>query len=440
MGAAAAQGGADGRFDGEPVGAGHVCELKAIIMFSKDQIIVGLEVGTSKVCAVVGEVLEDGNLMIIGVGQAPSQGIRKGEIADMDAAVQSIHAAVAEAEDNAGVEIHSVYTSVSGGHIRSFNNRGSLVVTNEEREISGDEVRNVLLNAKAVNIPMDHVVIHAIRQHFYVDGHDGIQNPVGMFGTMLEADVHVIHGVRTRLQNTIRCVKQVPLDIENIAVSSFASALAVLTTEDQQLGALVIDMGGGTTDFLVYREGTIQHSGVIAVGGDHITNDIAIGLKIPINRAEQLKIDHGSVVVPAANELITFKREVGLPDLQVSKLQLCRAMNLRVEETLTLIKRELEKQELQAYLGAGVFITGGCARLRGLETLASEIFGLPVHIGHSQTVGGPTSAIESPEYSTAIGLVRYALSAQRDHHQAPGPWDRFREKVRGAVAKVRAFL
>ena len=409
-------------------------------MLAKEKIIVGLEVGTSKVCAVVGEVLDDGNLMIIGVGQAPSAGVRKGEIVDLEAAVESIHSAVSDAEESAGVEIHNVYTSVSGGHIRSFNNRGSVAVTNDDREITGEEVRNVLLNAKAVNIPVDHVVIHAIRQHFFVDGHDGIQNPVGMIGAKLEADVHVIHGVRTRLQNTIKCVKQVPLDVQNIAVSSFASALAVLSSEHQQTGAVVIDIGGGTTDYIVYQEGTVQHSGVLAVGGDHITNDIAIGLRIPMNRAEQLKIEHGSVDAAVPEELISLKREVGLPDRQVSKAQLARIMNLRVEELLTLIKKEIEKQKLLDYMGAGVFITGGCARLRGLEALANQVFGLPVHLGHSQTVSGPTAAIESPEYSTAIGLVRYALSTQRDQHHRPNAMQRAGERVRLFVQRVRAFL
>ncbi|MGA2604577.1 MAG: cell division protein FtsA [Verrucomicrobiia bacterium] len=409
-------------------------------MLAKEKIIVGLEVGTSKVCAVVGEVLDDGNIMVIGVGQANSEGVRKGEIIHIDAAVECIHAAVADAEESAGVEVHNVYASVSGGHIRSFNNRGTVAVTNDDREISEEDVRNVLLNAKAVNIPMDHVVIHAIRQHFFVDGHDGIQNPAGMIGAKLEADVHVIYGVRTRLQNTIKCIKQVPLDVANIAVSGFASALAVLTTEHQQLGAVVIDMGGGTTDYIVYSEGTIQHSGVLAVGGDHITNDVAIGLRIPMNRAETLKVDHGSVEVPAQDEMIALKREVGLPDRQVSRQQLCRAMNLRVEETLTLVKKELEKQKLMDYLGAGVFITGGCARLRGLEPLAAQIFGLPVHIGHSLTVGGPTSAIESPEYSTAIGLVRYALGSQRDQHQAPPPWKRVGQTFEHLLKKVRAYM
>jgi cell division protein FtsA len=409
-------------------------------MLAKEKIIVGLEVGTSKVCAVVGEVLDDGNIMVIGVGQANSEGVRKGEIIHLDAAVECIHRAVADAEESAGVEIHNVYAGVSGGHIRSFNNRGTVAVTTDEREISEEEVRNVLLNAKAVNIPMDHVVIHAIRQHFFVDGHDGIQNPVGMIGAKLEADVHVIHGVRTRLQNTIKCIKHVPLDVANIAVGGFASALAVLTSEHQQLGAVVIDMGGGTTDYIAYREGTIQHSGVLAVGGDHVTNDVAIGLRIPMNRAETLKIEHGSVTVPAGDEIITLKREVGLPDRQVSKQQLCRIINLRVEETLAFVKKELEKQKLLDYLGAGVFLTGGCARLRGLEELAGEVFGLPVHMGHSLTVGGPTSAIESPEYSTAIGLVRYALGSQRDQHQSPSALRKMGQSFQHLLQKVRAFM
>jgi len=409
-------------------------------MLPKERIIVGLEVGTSKVCAVVGEVLDDGNIMVIGVGQANSEGVRKGEIINIDAAVECIHGAVSDAEESAGVEIHNVYASVSGGHIRSFNNRGTVAVTTEDREISEEEVRNVLLNAKAVNIPMDHVVIHAIRQHFFVDGHDGIQNPVGMIGAKLEADVHVIYGVRTRLQNTIKCIKHVPLDVANIAVSGFASALAVLTTEHQQLGAVVIDMGGGTTDYIVYREGTIQYSGVLAVGGDHITNDVAIGLRIPMNRAETLKVEHGSVSVPSDEEVITLKREVGLPDRQVSRQQLCRIMNLRVEETLTLVKKELEKHKLFEYLGAGVFITGGCARLDGMEALASQVFGLPVHIGHSLTVGGPTSAIESPEYSTAIGLVRYALGSQRDQHQPPSALRKVSQSFQFLLQKVRAYM
>ncbi len=409
-------------------------------MIKKEEILVGLEVGTSKTCAVVGEVTGDGNLLIVGIGQASSQGVRKGEIVDMEAAAQSIHQAIAEAEDAAEVEIHNVYASVTGGHIRCFNNRGSIVITNEDREITEAEVRSVMQNAKAVNIPVENVVIHAIRQHFFVDGHNGITNPVGMIGAKLEADVHVIHGVRTRLQNTIKCIKEVPLDVANIAVSSLASALAVLTTEDQQLGALVIDMGGGTTDYLAYANGTIEHSGVIAVGGDHITNDIAIGLRIPIPRAEKLKIEHGSVQWPVEDEIITLKADLGLPDRQVSKEQLCHIMNLRVEETLRLVRKELDRQNLLPYLRAGVFITGGCARLKGLEPLAQEIFGLPVHIGHSHTINGPTSAIESPEYSTAIGLLRFALSQHQGQHRPPTLGDRIGQTFHTFIQRARALF
>ena len=409
-------------------------------MLAKDRIIVGLEVGTSKVCAVVGEVVDGGNILIIGMGQVASEGVRKGEIVNMEAATQNIHDALIQAEESADVEIRNVYASVTGGHLRCFNNRGSVVVTNEEREITEDEVRNVMLNAKAVNIPMDHVVLHAIRQRFYVDGADGIQTPLGMIGAKLEADVHVIHGIKTRLQNTIRCIKQVPLDVANIAVSSLASALAVLTTEHQQLGAVVIDMGGGTTDYIVYRDGTIQHTGVIAVGGDHITNDIATGLKIPMNRADALKIEHGTLDALDVDETLSLKREVGLPDREVSKQQLGRIMSLRVEETLTFIKQDLDKHKLTDYLGAGVFITGGCARLRGLERLATTIFGLPVHIGHSHTVNGPTATIESPEYSTTIGLIRYAQGSQRDQHHEPTSIQRVTQTFHGYFLKIRAMM
>ncbi len=409
-------------------------------MINTEQIIVGLEVGTSKTCAVVGEVLDADNLQIIGIGQTTSQGVRKGEIVDMEAAGQSIHQAIAEAEDSAGVEIHNVYASVTGGHIRCFNNRGSVVIANDDREITEEEVRSVLHNAKAVNIPHDHVIVHSIRQRYFVDGHDGITNPVGMIGAKLEADVHIVHGVRTRLQNTIRCIKQVPLDLANIAVSSFASSLAVLTTEDQQHGALVLDIGGGTTDYICYANGAVRHSGVLAVGGDHITNDIAVGLRLPIPRAEKLKLEHGAVQWPIDDEIITLKADLGLPDRQVSREQLCHIINLRVEETLTLVKKEMEKNDLLPYLRAGVFITGGCARLRGLQPFAEEIFGMPVHIGHSQTLNGPTAALESPEYSTAIGLIKFAIGNQRDQHQAPTLGRKIGQTFHTIIQRARALF
>jgi cell division protein FtsA len=310
----------------------------------------------------------------------------------------------------------------------------------EDRTISGEDVRNVMKNAKAVNIPLDNVVVHAVRQQFFVDGKGEIQNPVGLMGVRLEADVHVMYGVRTRLQNTIKCIKEVPLDIQNIALSSMASALAVTTEEQRQLGALVIDLGAGTSDFIVYRDGRIQHSGVFAVGGDHVTNDIATGLKIPMPLAEQLKIEHGRADYPVLEDVIQMKRGVGLPDREISKDQLCRIMNLRVEETLTLIQQEVAKRQLLDYLNAGVILTGGCARARGVESVAMQVFGLPVQIGRNQTITGPTQTLESPEYSTAIGLVHFGLGFQSDQHQPPTTLVRMTQAFHGLVQKVRSLF
>ncbi|MDW8343686.1 MAG: cell division protein FtsA [Verrucomicrobiae bacterium] len=409
-------------------------------LFAREQIVVGLEVGTTKVCVVVAEVLENHELMIIGSALAPSRGVRKGEIVEMEAAVQSVQEAITRAEDETGVEIHTVYAAVTGGHIRSFNNRGSVLVTGDDGEISAQDIKEVLLNAKVVCMPVDHVIIHAIRQRFFVDGQDGIQNPVGMLGTRLEADVHVIHGLRTRLHNTLRCIRQVPLEIKSVVVNSLASALAVLTPEHQRQGALVIDMGGGVTDYIVFREGIVEHSGVLAVGGDHVTNDIALGLKVPINRAERLKVEHGSVLMPDTEEIIRYKREVGLPELELSRRQLCRIMNLRIEETLTLIRQDVQKRGLLDYLGAGVFLTGGCARTAGIQKLAEGVFGCPVTLAYSRVAPGTGTVMESPEYSTAVGLVRYAVSSQRDVAPMGGWSTRWNRMWQTAWDRIRTFF
>ena len=265
-------------------------------MFNASSIIVGLEIGTSKVCAVVGELGADGALNIVGLGQSRSRGVRKGEIADAPAAEEDVRHAIVEAEQMADVEIRSVYLGVTGGHMRGFNNRGVHPVVSADREISEDDVQDVIKNAKAINLPAQNHVIHAIRQHFLVDGQDGITNPVGMLGARVEVDVHVVHGNLNRLQNAIRTVKGLQLEVDDIVFNGLASSLALLTNEQKELGSLVIDIGGGTTDYVVYANGIIKHTGVLAVGGDHVSNDLAYGLKVPLSRAEQLKIEHGSSV------------------------------------------------------------------------------------------------------------------------------------------------
>src|SRR3954465_4681293 len=266
-------------------------------MFDPDSIIVGLEVGTSKICAVVGEMSAGGALNIIGIGQARSRGVRKGEIADASAAAEDIRSAIVEAEQMADAEIRSVYLGVTGGHIRGFTNRGVHPVVSADREITQEDVEDVIKNAKAINLPAENYVLHAIRQHFLVDGQDGIIDPVGMLGARVEVDMHVVHGHFNRLQNAIRSVKGLQVEVEAIIFNGLASSLALLTSEQKEMGALVIDIGGGTTEFVVYSNGIIKHTGVLAVGGDHVSNDLAYGLKMPLGRAEQLKIDHGSAIV-----------------------------------------------------------------------------------------------------------------------------------------------
>ena len=238
--------------------------------------------------------IADGALNIIGLGQARSRGVRKGEIIDPAQVEEDLRAAMFEAEQMADVEIRSVYLGVSGGHIRGFNNRGVHPVVSADREISPDDVEDVVKNAKAINLPAENTVIHAVRQHFYVDGQDGVTNPVGMLGARLEVDMHVIHGHANRLQNAIRLVRATSLEVDDVVFNGIASSLALLTNEQKELGALVIDIGGGTTEFVVYSDGVIRHSGVLAVGGDHVSNDLAFGLKVPLSRAEKLKIEYGA--------------------------------------------------------------------------------------------------------------------------------------------------
>src|SRR6266571_4400533 len=284
-------------------------------MFDPSSIIVGLEVGTSKVCAVVGELSSEGALNIVGLGQARSRGVRKGEIADTSLAEEDVRHAIVEAEQMADVEIRSVYLGVTGGHVRGFNNRGVHPVVSADREICEEDVQDVIKNAKTINLPAQNHVVHAIRQHFLVDGQNGITNPVGMLGARVEVDVHVVHGNLNRLQNAIRAVKALQLEVDDIVFNGLASSLALLTNEQKELGSLVIDLGGGTTDYVVYANGIIKHTGVLAVGGDHVSNDLAYGLKVPLSRAEQLKIEHGSALVEEADhgQQITISNELGMP-------------------------------------------------------------------------------------------------------------------------------
>ena len=384
-------------------------------MFDPSSIIVGLEIGTSKVCAVVGELNPDGALNIVGLGQARSRGVRKGEIADTALAEEDIRHAIVEAEQMADVEIRSVYLGVTGGHVRGFDNRGVHPIVSADREITEDDVQDCIKNAKTINLPNHNHVIHAIRQHFLVDGVDGITDPVNMLGSRVEVDVHVVHGNLNRLQNAIRAVKGLQLEVDDIVFTGLASSLAVLNNEQKETGSLVVDIGGGTTEYVAYSNGIIKHTGVLAVGGDHVSNDLAYGLRVPLSRAEQLKIEHGAALVDEAikGQVLSQSGEMGRSIRSVNLEHLRRIMSLRLEEIFQLVGQDLEQAGALDYLRAGVFLCGGGARIGQIAQLAEQVLEMPVCVGKTNSISGLKCALDQPEFATAIGLVKFGSFQQR---------------------------
>lgn len=400
---------------------------------SNPPVIVGLEIGTSKVCAVVGELTEDGHPAIIGIGQAPSRGVRKGEIVDAGLAAEDVRTAIVEAERMADVEIRRVFLGVTGSHLRGFNNRGVHPVVSADREIGEEDVQDVIKNAKAINLPAENSVIHVIRQHFIVDGQEGVLNPVGMLGAKVEVDVHVVHGHHNRLQNAIRTVKGMQLEVEEIVFNGIASSLALLGTDQKEMGALIIDLGSGTTDYAVYENGIVKHTGVLAVGGDHVSNDLAYGLKVPLGRAEKLKLEYGAALVEddARGQLVALPSDVGLPARTVNLEHLRRIMSLRLEEIFVLIEQELFRLGLLNYLRAGVVLCGGGSRTPGIDRLAERVFGLPVAFGRAQSMGGLKSALDQPEFSTAIGLVKFGAFKAPKRRSGSGAISEIGNRLKG---------
>ncbi len=389
---------------------------------ASNDLMVGLEIGTSKICVVVGESRTDGTTKILGVGQAPSRGVRKGEIVDLETAMKCVHEAVVDAEQKSDVMIRSVYLGVGGAHIESFNNRGCVFLPEDRDEIDEQDIEDVKISAREVSIPAQNAFLHSIIQHYHVDGQDGVLTPLGMLGHKLEADFHIIHGVRTRIQNSIRCVSELPLEVEDVVFTALASAQVVLTQEQKNLGALVIDMGGGTTDYILYVDGAVKQSGALGVGGDHITNDISMGLRIPMTRAEKLKLEEGSVTLGNClpGETVVLKDDSGFAGKEIERETLNTIIHLRVRETFELLKRQLDEESFIHYVGEGIFITGGCSLLQGIDHLAEEIFEIPARVAHAQTMSGLTSAFQNPQFATAIGLIKYAQAVQVDRPQRRG--------------------
>ena len=375
-------------------------------MAKRDNIIVGLDIGTTKICAIVGEKTKDA-LEIIGIGAYPSRGLRKGVVVNIESTVESIKQAVSEAELMAGCDINRVYCGIAGGHIRAFNSHGVIAVKN--REITRADIDRVIEAAQAVVIPPDREVIHVIPQEYIVDDQEGILEPLGMIGIRLEVKVHIVTAAVTSAQNIIKCANKAGLDVADIVLQQIASSEAVLNQDEKEIGVALVDIGGGTTDIAVYHGGTIKYTTVISLGGNQVTGDISVGLRTPTGEAEKIKREFGCAMVAmvSKDELIEVPNVGGTKGRSVSRYTLCEIIEPRLEEIFELVKREIMKSGYGSLISSGVVLTGGTAAMNGTTELAEQVFNLPVRMGLPTGISGLVDVVRSPMYSTGVGLVQY---------------------------------
>ena len=383
----------------------------------RSKIHVGLEIGTSKICMVVGEVKSDGSVKILGVGQSKAVGVRKGEIYDFPQVRACVKDALVKAEDASDVEIGSVYLAVTGAHIQGVNNRGSFRLPDDESVIAPSHVQEAKEIARAVAIPTDHVYLHHIIRRFGVDGFEHATSPVGLSGKTVDADFHVVHGIRSRIENQIKCVREMPLDIDDLVFAPIASAQVALDRESKERGALVIDIGGGTTDYVLYQDGAIEASGCIPVGGDHITNDIHLVTGLAFSKAETLKVREGDASADPARSvgLIKVTDEKGFAEAEVKRQLHNDIIRQRLEETLRLLLRRLPDGAMER-VGTGVFLSGGSSLMRGFGELAHDVFKRDIYRPEPPELSGVQANFKDPQFTTAIGLIRYAqiIEAERE--------------------------
>ena len=370
---------------------------------------VGLDVGTTKICAVIAAPRPGGPLEVVGVGAAPSRGLRRGVVVNIESTVEAIRQAVSDAELQAGVEVGGVYAGIAGGHIRGVNSRGVVAVSGKDREVNAADVERVVDAARAINLPPDRDIIHVLPQTFVVDDQDGVREPVGMSGVRLEAEVHIVTGAVTSVQNVIRSVNRAGLEVEDIVLEPLASAEAVLFPDEKELGVVLIDIGGGTTDVAMFREGAVWFTASLPLGGDHITNDIAIGLRTPVAEAEELKkrFACASTALVPAEETVDVPSVGGRKPRQLSRQILSEIVQPRLEEIFTLIGKELSKAGFQDSATAGVVVTGGTSIMEGVVEIAETVFEQPVRRGVPNAFGGLGDVVRSPIYATAVGLAVY---------------------------------
>ena len=401
-------------------------------------IVVALEVGSTKVAAAVGEIRPDGTLALLGIGESSSGQVRKCEIVDFEVAQGCVRDALAEAEAKTDVVIAEVYLAISGAHIRSTNTRVTTLISNEGDEITHENLQELHDMATAQPLPADHAIVHHLLQHYVLDDGSTTDNPIGLASKQLTAHFHQVYGLATRLQTTIRCVKELSIDVKNYALSSYATAQAVLSRNQKQLGAIVINLGGGVSDYIAYQQGAVVHTGVLGVGGDHLTNDIVSGLKIPYAKAEQLKKPEGSVILaPAESEAtLTLPGAYNFEERVIYRASLNTIMQARQAEIFEIILEDLQNAPFWPDFAGTIYITGGASQVKGLIELASQGFPCPVELGHQSPFDGDQTYGRRPDLSTLLGLLHYARQAEMELPPAKGI-ARVGQSLKRALASMR---
>ena len=403
---------------------------------SDKNLVVGLDIGTSKVVAIVGEVGEEGEVEVIGIGSHPSRGLKKGVVVNIESTVQSIQRAVEEAELMAGCEIHSVYAGIAGSHINSLNSHG--IVAIRDSEVTANDVERVIDAARAVAIPADQKILHILPQEFIIDSQEGIREPIGMSGVRLEARVHMVTGAVSAAQNIVKCVRRCGLEVDDVILQQLASSQSVLTEDEKELGVCLCDIGGGTTDIAVFAQGAIHHSAVIPIAGDQVTNDIAVALRTPTHHAEDIKIKYACALTQLANpdETIEVPSVGDRPPRRLVRQTLAEVVEPRYEELFGLVHAELKRSGFEELVAAGVVLTGGGSKMEGAVDLAEEVFHMPVRVGAPQYVSGLVDVIRNPVYATGVGLLLFGNSDDAAYRQprrleSNGVWERMKNWFHG---------
>ncbi len=381
-------------------------------MGKKNNIIAALDIGTTKICAIAAETADEGRFNIRGIGTSPSKGLKKGVIVDIEQTVDSIKRAVQEAEKTSGVEIKNVYTGIAGSHILGLNSKGAAPIRNQE--VTMGDVEKALETARAIAIPPDREILHVIPQEFIIDGHDGIKNPIGISGVRLEVMVHIITGAITSAQNIVKSINKAGLDVMDIILQPLASSESVLTKDERELGVALIDIGGGTTDMAVIINGSVTHTAVIPLGGNHVTNDIAFGIRTPFAEAESLKILYGCAMksLVMENSAVEVRDVGGRPPRQISRHELAGIIQPRAEEIFEMVKSEIQKPDHEDMLSSGLVITGGSSVMKGMAELAEKITGLPVRLGAPEKLSGNSASVCHPMYAAGVGILMYAMQQE----------------------------